>query len=59
MLQLLTDKLPIFWKLAQNYTDASDEKYLEQQDDINVSHNSPPSFIILTTIAFKSHKIKD
>lgn len=32
---LLTEKLPTFWKLAQNYSDPSDEKYLEQQDDIN------------------------
>ncbi|KAI6225705.1 hypothetical protein M3Y95_00725300 [Aphelenchoides besseyi] len=35
LLSLLTDKLLLFWKLAQNYSDASDEKYLEQQDDIN------------------------
>uniref|UniRef100_A0AC34RQM3 Exocyst complex component 2 n=1 Tax=Panagrolaimus sp. JU765 TaxID=591449 RepID=A0AC34RQM3_9BILA len=35
LLSILTDKLQSFWKLAQSYLNASDEKYLEKQNDVN------------------------
>uniref|UniRef100_A0AC34GN75 Exocyst complex component 2 n=1 Tax=Panagrolaimus sp. ES5 TaxID=591445 RepID=A0AC34GN75_9BILA len=35
LLSILTDKLQSFWKLAQSYSNASDERYLEKQDGVN------------------------